>query len=232
MRTETFGEFVRKERLERGLSLRSFAKSCGMQPSNYCHVENGALNPTPEQVDKIAAILKFEEGGSEYRKLMDLAALARKGVPSDLQKMIDSNKLIPALLRTVEDEEVGPKQLRQIIEDIKSGRYKASRARLHSKQATMRIHIDQAELKIFCCRNHIRKLSLFGSVLREDFRQDSDVDVLVEFQEGHVPGLSFFALQDELSLLFGRKVELYTPAFLSHYFRDEVIAQAQVQYAA
>lgn len=126
MRTETFGEFVRKERLERDLSLRSFAKACAMQPSNYCHVENGTLNPTPEQVEKIAAILKFEEGSPEYRKLLDLAALARKGVPSDLQKMIDNNKLIPALLRTMEDEEVGPKQLRQIIEDIKSGRYKKS----------------------------------------------------------------------------------------------------------
>ena len=112
MRTEKFGEFVRKERLEQGLSLRSFAKSCGMQPSNYCHVENGTLNPTHEQVDKIAAILKFEEGSPEYRKLVDLVASARKGVPSDLQKMIDGNKLIPALLRTVEDEEVGRAQAR------------------------------------------------------------------------------------------------------------------------
>ena len=128
MRTETFGEFIRKERLLRDLSLRSFAKACGMQPSNYCHVENGTLNPTPEQVDKIAVILKLEKGTPEYRRLLDFAATARKGVPSDLQKMIDSNKLIPALLRTVEDEEVGSKQLRQIIEDIKRGRYKISRA--------------------------------------------------------------------------------------------------------
>lgn len=82
----------------------------------------------------------------------------------------------------------------------------------------------------FCRRHHIRKLSLFGSVLGDDFRPDSDIDILVEFEPGHVPGFAFFAMQDELSELFGRKVELHTPAFLSRYFRDEVLAQAEVQY--
>jgi predicted nucleotidyltransferase len=77
------------------------------------------------------------------------------------------------------------------------------------------------------------KLSLFGSVLREDFRPDSDVDVLVEFEEGHTPG--FFGLarmEEELSkLLGGRKVDLRTPQDLSRYFREEVLASAAVQYA-
>jgi|GEM_PF-504982 len=126
MTNQTFGDYVRKERLDRNMSLRQFAKDCGFQPSNYCHVENGTLNPTPVQVEKIATVFGFEEGSDSYRKLLDLAAKARKGVASDLQKLIESDKLIPALLRTVEDENVSPEDLRKIIEGIKSGRYKES----------------------------------------------------------------------------------------------------------
>ena len=95
-----------------------------------------------------------------------------------------------------------------------------------------KIKIDQTEIKAFCRRNYIRKLAFFGSVLRDDFGPESDVDILVEFEEGHVPGLRFFALQDELTRLMGRKVDLHTPGFLSRYFRKEVLEQAQVQYAA
>jgi uncharacterized protein len=84
----------------------------------------------------------------------------------------------------------------------------------------------------FCRRNRIRKLAVFGSALRDDFRPDSDLDVLVEFQPGAVPGLAFFALQDELSKLFGRTVDLNTPNCLSREFRDSVIATAEVLYAA
>jgi predicted nucleotidyltransferase len=82
----------------------------------------------------------------------------------------------------------------------------------------------------FCRRHHIRKLALFGSALRTDFRPDSDVDVLVEFEPDHVPGLAFFGMEEELSELVGRKVDLNTPEFLSRYFRDEVLAQAEVLY--
>jgi uncharacterized protein len=98
--------------------------------------------------------------------------------------------------------------------------------------AVDRIKIDQGKLADFCRRNHIRKLALFGSILREDFRPDSDVDVLVEFEPGHVPGLRFFALERELSEILGRKVDLNTPNFLSPYFRDRVLAEAKVQYVA
>jgi predicted nucleotidyltransferase len=84
----------------------------------------------------------------------------------------------------------------------------------------------------FCLRNHIRRLSLFGSVLRDDFRPDSDVDVLVAFEPGHVPGFAFVGLQEELSALLGRPVELHTAGFLSRYFRDKVLAEAEVLYAA
>jgi hypothetical protein len=94
------------------------------------------------------------------------------------------------------------------------------------------ISLPKDRLDEFCRNNHISKLSLFGSVLRDDFGPDSDVDVLVEFEEGHTPG--FFGLarmQQELSGLFGREVDLRTPQDLSRYFRDEVTGSAAVQYA-
>ena len=94
------------------------------------------------------------------------------------------------------------------------------------------IKIQQDKLREFCHHHHIRKLSLFGSVLRDDFRPDSDIDVLVEFEPSHIPGLAFFSMEEELSQIIGRKVELYTPNFLSRYFRNQVLAEAEVQYAA
>jgi len=96
-----------------------------------------------------------------------------------------------------------------------------------------KIILPQEKIADFCRRNHIRKLSLFGSVLRGDFGPDSDVDVLVEFETGHVPGFfRLFDLEKELSSLFdGRKVDLRTPEDLSRHFRNEVVAKAEVQYA-
>ena len=87
-------------------------------------------------------------------------------------------------------------------------------------------------LEVFCRRHHIRKLALFGSVLRDDFGPNSDVDVLVEFEPGHVPGLAFFDMEVELSHLIGRQVDLNTPQFLSRYFRDTVLEEAEVLYDA
>jgi len=84
----------------------------------------------------------------------------------------------------------------------------------------------------FCRCHHIRKLAVFGSALHGDARPDSDFDVLVEFEPGHVPGLAFFAIEQELSELLGRKVDLNTPQFLSPYFRNQVLQEAEVQYAA
>ncbi len=94
-----------------------------------------------------------------------------------------------------------------------------------------RIPIDHRKLEDFCRRHAIEKLSLFGSVLRDDFGPASDVDVLVEFERGRTPGFAFFDLQEELSLMFGRRVDLHTPGSLSRFFRDEVLASAAVQYA-
>jgi len=94
------------------------------------------------------------------------------------------------------------------------------------------VEIPHDEIVAFCRRHRIRRLSLFGSILRDDFGPESDVDVLVEFEAGATPGLAFFAMQDELTGIVGRKVDLHTVASLSKYFRDEVLAEAELQYDA
>ena len=111
---------------------------------------------------------------------------------------------------------------------------KLARIAIFGKGDVMRtaIEIPRDEITDFCRRNHVRQLSLFGSVLRSDFRPDSDIDVLVEFESGHVPGLALIRMQDELSALFGgRPVDLVTPKFLNHHIRDKVLADAELIYA-
>ena len=93
-----------------------------------------------------------------------------------------------------------------------------------------RISLNKEKIADFCRRHYIRRLSLFGSVLRDDFGPASDVDVLVEFEPGHVPGLAFFSMEEELSQIIGRKVDLNTPGFLSPYFRDRIERESEVQY--
>jgi len=93
------------------------------------------------------------------------------------------------------------------------------------------VEIPRAEIEEFCERRHVRKLALFGSILTDRFGPDSDVDVLVEFEPGRVPGLfGIVEMESELSTMLGRKVDLRTPGDLSRYFRDEVVASALVQY--
>ena len=95
----------------------------------------------------------------------------------------------------------------------------------------LKINVPADQLIQFCKKNHIHKLSFFGSVLTDRFRPDSDVDVLVEFKVGQGPGFfEFSGMEMELSSLLGRPVDLRTPKELSRYFRDQVIAGAQVQY--
>jgi len=98
--------------------------------------------------------------------------------------------------------------------------------------AKLGIQVAKEELAEFCRRHHIRKLSVFGSVLRDDFTPESDIDVLVEFEPEHVPGLiSFAGIELELSeLLDGRKIDLITRKGLSKYIRDDVIASARTLY--
>ncbi len=95
-------------------------------------------------------------------------------------------------------------------------------------KTTLRVRIQRDTLAEFCRRHHIRRLALFGSVLRPEFRSDSDVDVLVEFERGHTPGLAFFDIEEELSRLLGRKVDLNTPQFLGPRFREKVQAEAEL----
>ncbi|MBA7679475.1 hypothetical protein ES703_87772 [subsurface metagenome] len=94
------------------------------------------------------------------------------------------------------------------------------------------IVIAQDKIREFCERHYIRRLAIFGSVLREDFGPESDVDVLVDFVPGHTPGFfKLFEMEEELSgLLGGHKAEMRTLEDLSRYFRDKVVAQAEVQY--
>lgn len=98
-----------------------------------------------------------------------------------------------------------------------------------SKQELMKgVNIPHSDLAAFCQRHHIKSLALFGSILRDDFRPDSDIDVLVEFQPGNTPDLFTIAdMEDELSpLLDNRKVDLRTPQDLSRFFRDRVVREA------
>ncbi|MBU0610804.1 MAG: nucleotidyltransferase family protein [Armatimonadetes bacterium] len=95
------------------------------------------------------------------------------------------------------------------------------------------VDLDQQALADFCRRNRIRRLSVFGSALRDDFRPDSDVDFLVEFEpEARVSLLDLIGMEIELSEMLGREVDLRTPRELSPLFRDRVVAEAEVQYVA
>lgn len=95
------------------------------------------------------------------------------------------------------------------------------------------VHIDHDAVSAFCRRHNIKRLALFGSVLREDFGPDSDIDVLVEFQPGHVPGFKFVSIERELStLLNGRRVDMVTAKFLNARIRDHVLSTAEPLYVA
>ncbi len=95
------------------------------------------------------------------------------------------------------------------------------------------IILQKEQIADFCHRRHIRRLAIFGSALRSDFNESSDIDILVEFEPEHSPGLFGMArMERELSVLLGgRKVDLRTPEDLSRYFRQEVLNEAEVQYA-
>ena len=92
--------------------------------------------------------------------------------------------------------------------------------------------IPKEKLETFCRKNHIKKLSLFGSALRSELKAESDIDILVEFDKEHIPGLLGIArMENELAEMIGRKVDLRTPAELSRYFREDVLSKARLEYA-
>jgi len=94
-----------------------------------------------------------------------------------------------------------------------------------------RVPVNRQRIAEFCRSHHIRKLSLFGSVLRDDFRPDSDIDVLVTFEPRQVVGLRIVDIEDELAQLLGRRVDLVSEKYLNHRIRDIVLSAAEVQYA-
>jgi predicted nucleotidyltransferase len=100
------------------------------------------------------------------------------------------------------------------------------------KALAARLPLDLDALGRFCRRHHVRRLALFGSILRDDFGPESDVDVLVDFEPGHVPGLAFFSMEEELSELAGRTVDLNTLEWLSPYSRAGVAREAALLYDA
>ena len=104
---------------------------------------------------------------------------------------------------------------------------------MENDKRSARIDVPAERIEEFCRKNHVKKLALFGSVLRDDFRPDSDIDVLVEFEPGKVPGLLRLArMERELSAIFGdRPVDIRTAEDLSTYFRHEVVESAEIQYA-
>ena len=95
-----------------------------------------------------------------------------------------------------------------------------------------RIDIPREKIAEFCQRNRVRRMALFGSVIRDDFRPESDVDVLVEFEPGYAAGFIFFQMRRELTAMLGREVDMHTAASLSPYFRQEVLDEAEEIYVA
>ena len=120
-----FGHFLKEKRLALDLSLREFARRVDMQPSNYCNVEADVLPPPPaETLDRLARALGLKKGTSDYETFHDLAARGRDEIPADVERIVKENELLPAMLRTVEYEQLSKEQLRGIIEDLRSGRYR------------------------------------------------------------------------------------------------------------
>src|SRR2546422_475611 len=122
---KTFGKFLKQKRLALNLGLREMARQVGMQPSNYCNVEAGVLPPPPPKgLERIAKVLGLKKVTEDFETFHDLAAKGRDEIPVDVEQIVKENELIPAMLRTVEYEKVTKEQLRGIIEDLRSGRFR------------------------------------------------------------------------------------------------------------
>lgn len=92
------------------------------------------------------------------------------------------------------------------------------------------LNLPRDILESFCRQHHIKKMAVFGSAIRDDFSDQSDIDILIEFKPGHVPGLKFFEIEAELSQLLGRKVDLQTTKFISQEFRQQILEEALTAY--
>jgi len=157
-------------------------------------------------------------GGGNYQTLMNQA----------LRSFIESEtEPIESTLRRVIREELHTEPLKMDSPgDDRQGTISETGSQLPLDESVMEQIVD------LCTRWNIRRLALFGSAIRDDHRPDSDIDVLVEFEPGHVPGFGFITIQDELTEVFGRRIDLHTPATLSRYFRDDVLDRARTLYDA
>lgn len=119
-----FTNLLSRLRLKKGVSLRQFAKSVGLQPSNYCNVEAGSLPPpSGTTVEKMAGELGLEKGTTSYQQFLDLAAKARDEIPADVERIVRERDAIPGLLRTIDNSKISDVKLRELMERIKSGKY-------------------------------------------------------------------------------------------------------------
>jgi hypothetical protein len=232
----TFGAMVKTKRIATGKTLRQFCQEHGLDPGNMSKLERGLL-PAPsarEKLEEYAKYLGLKKGSDEWFEFFDLAAAEAGRIPEDLTDEAVLRRL-PVLFRTLRDEKVSEEQLDRLIDRMKPEVPLRTVSVSHIGAGAMktRLNIDEAALRGFCTRHGIRRLALFGSVLKGTDRPDSDVDLLVEFDPGLEPGLiGLSAMEQELSgLMGGRRIDLRTTADLSRHFRDDVIRTAEVRYA-
>ncbi len=226
----SFRETVKNLRIAKGVTLRQFCQEHGYDPSNWSKIERG-INPPPKDEETLtgwAKALGLKSKTEAWQNFMMEAEVSRGNIPREVMNDPALLEKLPVFFRTVRGSEAGGRELDNLIEKIRKAHTPSEEPVKQPK-----IHIPKKEITKFCRRHHIRRLALFGSVLRDDFRPASDVDVLVEFEPGHVPGLMRMAgMEKELTGLLKRKVDLRTPAELSPYFRKDVLKTAEVQYDA
>jgi len=174
----------------------------------------------------VLALLYGQADSSFYTKqVLDAVKIGRGAVQRELKNLTDAG----IILREVQGRQVYYQANRNcpIFNELQG-----IVSVITSAPATPRDAVSRDVIAAFCRQHHIRKLALFGSVLRDDFRPESDIDVLVEFSTGHTPGFIGLAeIEAGLSRLFqGRKVDVRTPHDLSRYFRDQVVREAEMQY--
>jgi uncharacterized protein len=183
----------------------------------------------------VLCFLYGRAGASFYtREVLDAVKTGRGTVQRELKNLTD--KGIITRERRGRQVYYRANEKNPIFSELKSILTKTSGAAGEDREApdavTRRFRVSPATLAGFCRKHHIARLSLFGSVLRKDFGPESDIDVLVEFEPGHVPGFGITGMENELSKLAGRRIDLRTAGDLSRYFRERVVREAVVEYAA
>ncbi len=226
----SFGETVKNLRIAKKVTLRQFCQEHGCDPSNWSKIERG-INLPPKDEETLVAWAKalgLKPKTEMWQNFMLEAEVSRGNIPREVMSDPELLEKLPAFFKMVRGPEFGGRELNNLIDKIRKARTPSEEPVKQPK-----IQIPKKEIIEFCRRHYIRRLALFGSVLRDDFRPASDVDVLVEFEPGHVPGLMRMAgMEKQLTDLLKRKVDLRTPAELSPYFRNEVLKTAEVQYDA